>query len=67
MNADIRLRCISKDGIGLQYLWMGFREALASRSLPVGVAPMGQLPLGVGSGWPSGLRRCAQAGEQSSV
>ncbi len=26
---------------------MGFREALASRSLPVGVAPMGQLPLGV--------------------
>ncbi len=48
MNADIRLRCISKDGIGLQYLWMGFREALASRSLPVGVAPMGQLPLGVG-------------------
>ncbi len=27
---------------------MGFREALASRSLPVGVAPMGQLPPGVG-------------------
>ncbi len=48
MNADYRLLCISKDGIGLQYLWMGFREALASRSLPVGVAPMGQLPPGVG-------------------
>ncbi len=26
MNADFRLLCISKDGIGLQYLWMGFRE-----------------------------------------
>ncbi len=47
MNADMRLRLYIKGWHRTAISRMGFREALASRSLPVGVAPMGQLPLGV--------------------